>query len=553
MEKKFNIGKSITQEDIDYISSLESENKGLNKKLIDLISERIIIPKYQRFYNWDSTIYSRFINAIIDDKKKKIIHLGGVAINNNRLIDGQQRMISFLITLLALYLISFEKNEKAMNAILPCISSDYNDEAHILFENIKYEESKEIHSLNSNIEFILNKYSPEKSKEIEIDEKDFLKVPNLRKAIEILKDTKIKSTILLNTLKRVVVNLANTNGLPDFDYFFRINGISMKLSSFEMFKNKFMQEANRHKQITGDKLDDLVTDMVELEAKTGNVLQVILMDIERERFYESKQFEKISNFLEETNKFKHKAKMNLIIKSFENYKEFMAGNTQYKKIRSLVSSFKFTQILPYIYIEYLAKGKKNTKDDLFNIIYLSLRYLLISLNDEMSPSKLESFLKESLQKENKLNKDIFKDSLKKITDFKPIDENYSINAMKKIMDKKKENRNSFYESLIWFYSIQNNEFDITSNWTIEHINSKSGKSFDKVHQLSNLILVKGKFNSESLCNKSIKEKINLLEKNKDDIVDIYKNYSHLKNIGDMKNMNLEIWNKMIKVMNGKKK
>ena len=82
-----------------------SMNKSI--KLFNLLKKNLIIPSYQRPYEWDkSNVYILLDDIYSSYKKNDEINLGAIILNKNNndfeIVDGQQRLITLSLLLKAL-------------------------------------------------------------------------------------------------------------------------------------------------------------------------------------------------------------------------------------------------------------------------------------------------------------------------------------------------------------------------------------------------------------------------------------------------------------------
>lgn len=112
--------------------------------------DKFIIPTYQRPYKWTAKNVNQLISDIIAFRNKKRYRLGTLVLNNNEIVDGQQRIVTLVLLLSkTIESIKDERVKSTYKDILKKIS-DFAKE-------IKFTNKHSIHNIVENIHTIENR------------------------------------------------------------------------------------------------------------------------------------------------------------------------------------------------------------------------------------------------------------------------------------------------------------------------------------------------------------------------------------------------------------
>ena len=189
--------------------------------------QKITVPSYQRAYSWEEKQLNQFIGDLIEmtSKDKKGYYFGHFIFeksnNNFQVIDGQQRITTFILFLIACN--RKNQSQKFKHFIDKFSTVDYDD---LLFLKIKSNESIEILPENktlsiSRIEFALQYFNKQ------FDTKKLI-LDSIEKYIEVLLDSHISTHVTED--KAVAVQIFELH-----------NSRGVKLNTIEKVKAKLMK------------------------------------------------------------------------------------------------------------------------------------------------------------------------------------------------------------------------------------------------------------------------------------------------------------------------
>lgn len=194
------------------------------QSLIDVIklNKIIKIPYFQREYVWEEREINLLINDIIQYANNKNEYFIGPIIMQNKgssklLIDGQQRLTTFILILCALK--ELEPNLDKINEI------------NALFDNISFE-SYNINDKKQLINIIKN------NNQVNKDSKYFKNYMSIKNN---LMDIKIDLNIFYNNLKNLICSfIIFENNINENVVFAKINSTGKRLTAFDMVKNQLL-------------------------------------------------------------------------------------------------------------------------------------------------------------------------------------------------------------------------------------------------------------------------------------------------------------------------
>lgn len=109
----------------------------------DLPFDNLIIPEYQRPYKWSAKNVNQLITDLLTFRKSKEYRLGTLVLNDNNIVDGQQRIITLSILLYAL----FAKEE----IIKDCPFPEVQDKVKIFWQRTKFKNEHSIAHVRENL------------------------------------------------------------------------------------------------------------------------------------------------------------------------------------------------------------------------------------------------------------------------------------------------------------------------------------------------------------------------------------------------------------------
>ncbi len=239
-----------------------------------LMNKKFVIPEYQRFYEWDDGLIMQFLEDIEIAIQQKNNLFVGVFIfreekNNFCVIDGQQRIITFLIFLRALYnTMKLKANEQdLLNRFLMGISLGVTSVFTLNEKNRRKFFDQFILKGEATLESF--KFKKEIIERVAQCKKIFDTSLDKKKKVEIRKIY----DFVMNQLEITFINL--TKEADESDIFESINAKKLILNDVDLLKNYFLSTAKRQKKLNEaikqwDKLYTLFND----SSKIINFLEV---------------------------------------------------------------------------------------------------------------------------------------------------------------------------------------------------------------------------------------------------------------------------------------
>lgn len=241
------------------------------KKLEDIFfnANKITVPPYQRAYAWEEKQLNQFINDLLDIDGKEYYYGHFIfeeeSKSNYEVIDGQQRLTTFILFLMICQTYDTSNNEKIKSLISKFYTVEYDSfNFNLIKENIQYKEDKyeyfdfkidnldSIHTLSiERMMFALNFF-----KKLFKEEK--------------LKVNKIDS--YFNTLLNAHISVHSTKSKAVAVQIFELqNTRGINLSLFEKVKAKLMKavylELNENSKTIIDRIQDEFSEIFKYEEK----------------------------------------------------------------------------------------------------------------------------------------------------------------------------------------------------------------------------------------------------------------------------------------------
>ncbi len=492
---------------------------------LDSSSGMYVIPTLQRPYTWGKTQIVNLFNDIRDASGPYyigsivIIDREGRNINRDQIIDGQQRLTTLSLFLVAMReYIGVRKNFDFLNeeieSMLYRLMMNGERVSRLSFTN---EQSNKIY------ESILSRKDYKnlsKSQAVFVDCVNYFK--KLLK--EYSSNCKIKDMeYLLNNIKSLqLVLIECKNQSAAFDLFESINATGVTLASNDIIKNRLFQIYNEYGKDELEKAEKMWVKIEENLEFDSSKLKTFIRHQWLSTFGYTSHKKLFKDFEEMIGDGKDKAsKANNYLKTLladsEIYKSLLTAKVDYLKgvtnVRfekeEIKKSLEFLGYLGvdqvYSVLLYLYRtSPRNFKKDINRLVAFQFLYK----NVPGSPSTAEKIFADLT--ENKITKNVMFQKLKDICSGYEAD--FIENLLKKL--RYKEGRSGEVQFLLEKYLISKGSGTGFSEPTIEHIIPKSTKQEkldDFIHCLGNLTILE-KPDNGSLQDKPFNEKLNIYKK-----------------------------------------
>jgi uncharacterized protein with ParB-like and HNH nuclease domain len=377
--------------------------------LFNTSTEVFQIPIYQRGYSWDIDQWNELWDDISLLKEEDIHFLGTIVVISNphkpglnyfELVDGQQRLTTLLILLIALKNFYSEKGEKE--------PADYLDK--LLFSSyIKIKSSK----------LITGKFDAKDFTALVSNKKEELnKKGNISRAYNFFME-KIKKHEDIDALREILLNnvelvqITTDNSLDAFRLFETLNDRGLNLSALDLIKNYLLRKISENLE---DKLEDSIKLWDNIISNLEGIDKILFIrqyflasegiKVSRSKLYDKYQ-EKINkkdyySFLEELSK-ASEIYSNIVNQETDNDEL----NTYLKSLKSIEATTSYTVILKLLLDDMPPK-------EIIKIIKLLQAFSLRISICKASTSDMESVYLEAINnyksKDNPVNfiKDLFK-------------------------------------------------------------------------------------------------------------------------------------------------
>ena len=145
--------KETIMEQLEVQESLPSADKmivdALTYSIInlkDLPFDNFIIPEYQRPYKWNTKNVNQLINDLITFRKSKEYRLGTLVLNENAIVDGQQRIVSLSLLFHTLFSKSTIKEDNPYQ--------EFQDKIKFFWKRTKFDNDYSIAHVRENLSAI---------------------------------------------------------------------------------------------------------------------------------------------------------------------------------------------------------------------------------------------------------------------------------------------------------------------------------------------------------------------------------------------------------------
>ncbi len=492
---------------------------------LDSSSGMYVIPTLQRPYTWGKTQIINLFNDIKDASGPYyigsivIIDREGRSTNRDQIIDGQQRLTTLSLLLVAMRdYVGTKKNFDSFNeeieSMLYRLMMNGEKIPRLSFMN---EQSNKIYEL------ILSRHDTQNLSKAQIV---FVDAVNQTKKLlkEYSPSCKVRDmeNLLSNIKSLQIVLIECKNQSAAFDLFESINATGVTLASNDIIKNRLFQISNEYGKVELASAERMWTKIEENLEFDSSKLKTFIRHQWLSTFGYTSHKKLFKDFEEMIGDGKDKGtKANTYLKRLlsdsDIYKSLLTAkvdslkgvtNIRFEK-EEIRKSLEFLSYLGvdqvYSVLLYLYRtSPKNFKKDINRLVAFQFLYK----NVPGSPSTAEKIFADLT--ENKITKNIM---FKKLNDLcEGYEKDFIDNLNKKL--KYKEGRSGDVQFLLEKYLISKGAGTGFSEPTIEHIIPKSTKQKDVedvIHNLGNLTILE-KLDNGTLQDKSLNEKLEVYKK-----------------------------------------
>lgn len=312
-------------------------------------TNNLLIPYYQREYNWGEAEIERLFYDLSSNKSKEY-YCGQIIINSNldtkKIVDGQQRISTFLLITkyLNFYIQKNNIDEKLIDV------SNYNIKSNNLIDKEILKKILETHDENE-LWQICEKYSKSKY------------VINFKYISNYFKNANHEQIIkFISIFKNIIFSLVFTNiEYDEFRLFTNINSTGLPLNAFDLIKNFLFSKMELDEKEINQKLEIL-----------KNITSYLYIDQNNNQLDNDKKSKNLNEFIRYFIAYKNgdldKGEPTMLYRTFENIYEKNYHNNVLKLFNDFI---KFGVYFKFIKTELLSK-KYN--------FYKSMRIIDIQFN-----------------------------------------------------------------------------------------------------------------------------------------------------------------------------
>lgn len=509
-----------------------------NRKIADLYQRpcRYVIPRYQRDYvwkesNWHELLtdvkftmqakakmkWSHFLGTIVLNSfssKKKSEKIEGII--DYEIIDGQQRITTVYLMLLALY-----KQFK-------CIDSEVSK------KRAEYVYSTFIVSLSADSEKIIMIDNPE----LDIDIKEIIDISRKEKVLN--KNNKMYSvfkyfsdefesydfnsldTFLNRLLEINVVEIISDQEEEIYNIFEVLNARGQKLRQIELLKNHIMKYIQPREEDFIDEAKEKWTEIIECNSHLSDIDNLINHFT---KCYIKKNAENANSVYKLIKEEVHVDALAKFLEDLYEYSKSYAYITDTNSSDSTIEYFNIKRnqqvrsMLAAIRVLYC---RKIISEKIYNDTFLNLRNFFFIFNaTQQTSNRIDKMISDAAFEVYQSNSEIdFKfimsEFFRKISEFinkENFDSMFFTNQSFRYSTKdsrlKRNSRLVKYILVEYYKKNQKDSILDPKQLTIEHLYSDNGYTENSL--LSNLTLTTSTINSDELANKNVEDKINILK------------------------------------------